>query len=123
MSLNLNKKADSFIVHNNFSRKNGYVQSPFRYPGGKFYALKYIVPMLDCVPHEEYREPFVGGGCVFFAKRKAEVNWINDLEPDLTTTYMAMRDDKRCDKLSTRISAEIAFSKSTFVSAILFTIR
>lgn len=114
MSLNLTKQDDAFVVFENFSRKNGYVQSPFRYPGGKFYALKYIVPMLDCVPHEEYREPFVGGGCVFFAKRKAKINWLNDLESDLIAIYLAIKEDQKCKTLSDRISKETATRERHF---------
>lgn len=101
-------KRQAFLMTENFSRKNGYIQSPFRYPGGKFYALKYIIPMLNCVPHEEYREPFVGGGSVFFGKPKAPENWINDLESDLIETYLALADDSRCDTLSQRVGKEIA---------------
>ena len=39
------------------------VKSPLRYPGGKFYALKHIMPYIECVEHDEYREPFLGLLC------------------------------------------------------------
>lgn len=106
MSFSLAKQ-NEFFINTNFSKQD-YVQSPFRYPGGKFYALKFILPMLDCVPHDEYREPFVGGGSIFFGKPKAKVNWINDIEPDLIETYKAIADDLRCKKLCDRVSKEIA---------------
>jgi len=85
-----------------------YVKSPFRYPGGKFYALRHIYPFIDCVPHDEYREPFVGGGTVFFAKDKATFNWINDLESDLVTTYLAIQNPIHRDNLKLRLSVELA---------------
>lgn len=54
-----------------------------RYPGGKYYALKYLEPFWSYIVHDEYREPFFGGGSVFWAKNKVEYNWINDLESEL----------------------------------------
>lgn len=79
-----------------YKRNCHFTQSPFRYPGGKFYALKYIMPFIECVPHNEFREPFVGGGSVFFAKAKAEHNWINDLNSKIIDFYnFILTDDNR----------------------------
>jgi DNA adenine methylase len=65
--------------------KSGLTNSPFRYPGGKFYARKLI---LQCIPnHEKYCEPFAGGASVFFAKDKIEFNVLNDLDKDLMNCY------------------------------------
>ena len=41
-------------------------KSPLRYPGGKSRALKQILPLIP-MSISEFREPFVGGGSVFFA--------------------------------------------------------
>lgn len=90
---------DGFQLNHIYKKAGDYVQSPFRYPGGKFYALKYIVPFLNAVPHTEFREPFVGGGSVFFGKQKAAFNWINDIESQLITTYLAIQDKFSCDLL------------------------
>jgi len=30
------------------------MKPPFRYPGGKFYALKFIVPILESIEHDEF---------------------------------------------------------------------
>jgi DNA adenine methylase len=66
------------------------INSPFRYPGGKFYARKLI---LEHVPeHQSYVEPFAGGGSIFFAKPKAENSWLNDVDEELVNTYMHIRD-------------------------------
>lgn len=43
-------------------------KSPLRYPGGKSRALKQILPHVP-LNISEFREPFVGGGSVFFAIR------------------------------------------------------
>ena len=45
----------------------------FRYPGGKAKAIKFIKPFWENCPHQEYREPFVGGGSVFIAKENVFV--------------------------------------------------
>lgn len=36
------------------------VKSPLRYPGGKKKVLDLIAPFWS-TPHDEYREPFLGG--------------------------------------------------------------
>ena len=81
---------------------------PFRYPGGKFYALNLIEPYVLACPHDEYREPFFGGGSVFFNKNKARYNLLNDIDGELMTTYRVMQDPKLREKLISLVSAEIA---------------
>lgn len=66
------------------------MNSPFRYPGGKFYARKLI---LEHVPqHSFYAEPFAGGASIFFAKDKVEQNWLNDADEALVNVYIHIRD-------------------------------
>ena len=65
--------------------------SPFRYPGGKFYARKLILDMLP--PHTGYCEPFAGGASVFFAKPKGEYSILNDLDSEVINTLACIRDD------------------------------
>ena len=67
------------------------IRSPFRFVGSKHQAVKFIKPLWESVPHDEYREPLVGGGSVFFAKPKAKINWLNDLDKELMTTYSVMQ--------------------------------
>jgi len=85
----------SFTIKN-YKRSKDAVKSPLRYPGGKFYALKHIMPYIDCVPHDEYREIFFGGGAVFFAKKKAKYNIINDLESQIMQLYKFIENDADC---------------------------
>ena len=87
---------------------NDKVKTPFRYPGGKFYALKHILPFVEAIEHQEYREPFVGGGSVFFGKKPAEVNWINDLFHELTVIYKIIQDQKKFVSLKQKLSVEVA---------------
>ncbi|MCY3859275.1 MAG: DNA adenine methylase [Gammaproteobacteria bacterium] len=64
--------------------------SPFRYPGGKFYARRQI---LDEVPsHDTYSEPFAGGASIFFAKPQCAVEMLNDLDEEVVNTLRQIRD-------------------------------
>ncbi|MBF0451053.1 MAG: DNA adenine methylase [Candidatus Magnetomorum sp.] len=72
-------------------KRSGKTNSPFRYPGGKFYARKLI---LSCIPkHRKYCEPFLGGGSIFFAKEASEVNVLNDKDEELINCYIQIRDN------------------------------
>ena len=64
--------------------------SPFRYPGGKFYARRFILPEIPA--HDVYCEPFAGGASVFFAKETAPHNLLNDLDADVINTLTQIRD-------------------------------
>jgi DNA adenine methylase len=81
---------------------------PFRYAGGKYYAIKLLRPFWKCIDHDEYREPMVGGGAVFFAKKKVKYNWLNDIDPDLMTTYKVMADPTLRKMLCEMLSKEKA---------------
>lgn len=64
--------------------------SPFRYPGGKFYARRMI---LDEIPaHDYYCEPFAGGASIFFVKESAAKSILNDLDADVINTLRQIRD-------------------------------
>ncbi len=66
--------------------------SPFRYPGGKFYARQLILDVIP--PHVDYCEPFAGGASTFFAKEKAiRQSILNDLDADVINTLRHIRDD------------------------------
>ena len=84
------------------------VKSPFRYAGGKFYALKHLLPFIDNISHKEYREPFVGGGSVFFGKKPAQVNWINDIDSELIHIYQTMTESDLLVRLISKLDKEIA---------------
>lgn len=67
------------------------INSPFRYAGGKFYARKLILEHLP--KHSYYIEPLAGGASIFFAKPKAEKNWLNDIDQDLINCFLMIRDN------------------------------
>ncbi|MEN9610905.1 MAG: hypothetical protein RLZZ628_1719 [Bacteroidota bacterium] len=97
----------AFLLHS-FQKSRDFVKSPMRYPGGKYYALKYILPFIDCLPHDEFREPFVGGGSVFFGKKKSKFNWINDLEIDIADIYKGLTDETVVQLMSEWLFTEVA---------------
>ena len=79
-------------VQSTFLPRSKKTNSPFRYPGGKFYARQLI---LDVIPHHtDYCEPFAGGASIFFAKGKPEgASLLNDLDVDVINTLTHIRDD------------------------------
>ena len=89
-------------------KKNARKPLPFRYPGGKFYALDILRPFWESVPHKEYREPFAGGATVFFNKEKAEKNWLNDLDHELITSYEVMQNESTRVRMANDFATEIA---------------
>lgn len=61
-----------------------YIKSPLRYPGGKSKAIDSIIPYIP--EFKEYREPFIGGGSIYFYIRQkyggvdnGKKYWINDI--------------------------------------------
>lgn len=61
------------------------LKSPLRYPGGKQKAIPQISRFIP-PKFKEFREPFVGGGSVFFhvlQQHHHKPCWVNDLNPEL----------------------------------------
>ena len=64
---------------------------PFiKWPGGKSRELKVIIPQ---IPYyiENYYEPFIGGGAVYFAVTNAKNHFINDKSTDLVNLYQNIK--------------------------------
>ena len=53
-------------------------------------------------PHDEYREPFVGGGA-FSLEKKKKYNWLNDLEKNIIQTYKTIADPELIGWLVTKV--------------------
>ena len=66
------------------------VKSQLRWPGGKTLLFKRLAAFFPA--HTSYREPFVGGGSVFFAKRLAARSHLNDAHPAVFAYYTALRE-------------------------------
>lgn len=70
------------------------MQSIFRYPGGKTkkFIRNWIHSRCPRTAVSEYREPFVGGGGIFFDAPEYDRCWINDKHSGLIEVYQALRD-------------------------------
>ena len=71
------------------------MKSIFRYPGGKTRStVQGWIRSHRPAGVREYREPFVGGGGVFFAieAREIPLRWINDANAGLISVYRALAD-------------------------------
>lgn len=73
------------------------IKTPLKYPGGKSRAIDTI---LNIVPQnfKEYREPFIGGGSVYFSiiqKYSGRKYWINDLNFELYNFWKTCQEDSR----------------------------
>ncbi len=67
------------------------MRSIFRYPGGKTRSgIQEWIKSHRPGGCREYREPFVGGGGVFFCMDGFERYWLNDLHQGLTEVYRAL---------------------------------
>ena len=51
---------------------------------------------------KEYREPFVGGGAVFFHLCPCQ-GWVNDTDPNIINTYSVIQERSLCKDLAQRI--------------------
>ena len=74
---------------------NNYEKArPFlRWVGGKTWLVKHLPEIIDGKKFRAYHEPFLGGGAVFFATAPYEKSYLSDLNEELISTYIAVRDD------------------------------
>ena len=61
------------------------IKTPISYYGGKQNLIGTILPLIP--RHKTYVEPFVGGGAIFWAKPKSDVEVINDTNRELINFY------------------------------------
>lgn len=66
---------------------------PFlRWAGGKRWLISELKQFLPQEGFNNYHEPFLGGGAIFFHLQQNK-SFLSDLNKDLVTTYLAVRDD------------------------------
>jgi DNA adenine methylase len=65
------------------------MKTPITYYGGKQTLLKYLLPLIP--QHTLYCEPFFGGGAVFFAKGKSDVEVINDINGEVINFFKVIK--------------------------------
>lgn len=87
-----------------------HIKTCLRYPGGKFYGFKVLEPFL-MVPHNEFREVFVGGASIYLGKGKSQVNWINDIDKELINFYKIISNEDSKKELYSLLHNEKASKK------------
>ncbi len=82
-----------------------------KYFGGKQYLTKKIIELMP--HHIYYLEPFFGAGSVFFAKKPAKYEFINDIDEDLYNFYKVLRDPEKVKEFQRRCSLTL-YSRSEY---------
>lgn len=67
------------------------MNTPISYYGGKQNLVSTILPLIP--PHDTYTEPFVGGGAIFWAKPRSQVEIINDYNRELINFYECVQNE------------------------------
>lgn len=77
------------------SKENEIIKTvPFlRWAGGKRWLIKHIDGFLPKEGFNNYHEPFLGGGAIFFNLAHSNVSFLNDLNPELIDTYSCIKED------------------------------
>lgn len=65
------------------------VKPPISYYGGKQRLVKEIIPLIPT--HEQYVEPFFGGGAILFAKQITRKEVINDIDNRVINFYRVLQ--------------------------------
>src|SRR3989344_1506190 len=95
------------------NQKTDKVRPFLRYPGSNYNASKYIAPFWSSIEFEEYREPFLGSGAVFFKMPRAKESWLNDIDQDLINAFIVVSNKILRQKLIKKIE-EIKPTKELF---------
>lgn len=70
--------------------KNGAVNSPFKWVGGKSRLRKQIISLLP--KHTCYVEPFSGAAWVLFGKPPSDVEILNDIDQEVITFFRVVKE-------------------------------
>jgi len=79
------------------------MKTPITYWGGKQQLAQTILKLIP--DHKQYNEPFFGGGAIFFAKKPAECEFINDINGEMVNFYRTLKLD--FDQLKTEIDCTL----------------
>ena len=67
---------------------------PFlRWAGGKRWLIKCLNQIVGTLDYQDYHEPFLGSGAVFFALSPEKRAYLSDLNQELINTYIALQTD------------------------------
>lgn len=85
------------MIQLDFSTIGIRLKPPFSYYGGKQKMVADILPLLP--DSEFYCEPFCGGASIFWAKKLAKLNVINDVNLGLITLYKVLSTEQGIEEL------------------------
>lgn len=67
---------------------------PFlRWAGGKTWLIKQISEIIEIGSFNQYHEPFIGGGAMFFHLNPNNISFLNDFNSELIDTYQCIKED------------------------------
>ena len=66
------------------------MKNVLKYPGSKTRIAKWITEFIP--EHDVYLEPFFGGGAIFFNKKPARIETINDLSEEVYNYFKVLRE-------------------------------
>lgn len=66
------------------------MKNVLKYPGSKTRIANWITQFIP--EHDVYLEPFFGGGAVFFNKKPARIETINDLSEEVYNYFKVLRE-------------------------------
>jgi len=77
-----------------FECKLNVLKKPFlRWTGGKNWLVKEISLLASKISYNEYHEPFIGGGSVFFSLNNKNKSYLSDYNADLINTYNQVKEN------------------------------
>lgn len=71
-----------------------------RYPGSKWRLAPLVAKLLEQLPHRVYLEPYLGSGAVFFTRRPAPVELLNDQDSEVVNLFAVLRDPATAEQLA-----------------------
>ena len=87
------------------------MKSPIIYYGGKGILASTLLSLVP--PHEEYIEPFFGGGNLFFMKKPVVTETINDIDSIVMDFYRVLRDPELFERFQ-RMAELTQYSRELF---------
>ena len=70
------------------------LKKPFlRWTGGKNWLVPELVKIVSKIDFNDYHEPFLGGGSIYFSLKIKNKAYLSDYNSDLINAYIQVRDN------------------------------
>lgn len=77
------------------SSKGNNAKPFLRWAGGKTWLIRHLNSIIGNQEFSSYHEPFLGGGAIFFALLPTQRSSLSDINHELISTYIAIRDEPK----------------------------